>query len=228
VDVTTLSRFFALLALVTGAGAVLVAASAFARRGPLFAVREAMAPIGLPLAWLVALTCTLGSLYFSEVAHFVPCRLCWYQRIAMYPLALILGIATFRRDDAIRRYAIPVAAVGAAVSIYHVQLERFPDQQSFCAVEAPCNLPPVEQFGFVTLAVMALCGFAAIIALLAVARSRPGPHGTTELAPGPADRTAVPGPAGAGSPAPGAAPADTASDRPTGRPFDNPSDKELV
>ena len=83
-----------------------------------------------------------GSLYFSEVAHFVPCRLCWYQRIAMYPLVLLLGIATLRRDRGIRLYAIPLAAIGAAVSIYHVQLERFPDQASFCSLEAPCNLPP--------------------------------------------------------------------------------------
>jgi disulfide bond formation protein DsbB len=228
VDVTTVSRFFALLALVAGAGAILVAASAFAHRGPLFTVREAVAPLGLPLAWLVALTCMLGSLYFSEVAHFVPCRLCWYQRIAMYPLALILGIATFRRDTAIRRYAIPVAAVGAVVSIYHVQLERFPDQQTFCSLEAPCNLPPVEQLGFVTLAVMALCGFAAIIALLAVAGDRSRADGATELAPGPADRTAAAGPPGSGSPVPGAAPTDGPSGHPTGKPFDNPSDKELV
>ena len=166
-----MSRFFALLALVAGGGAVVVGASALARRGPLAELRAALAPIALPLAWAVATVCMAGSLYFSEVAHFVPCRLCWYQRIAMYPLVLLLGIAAVRRDVAICLYAIPLAAIGAAVSIYHVQLERFPEQATFCSVEAPCNLPPVQQFGFVTLAVMALCGFAAIVALLAVARA---------------------------------------------------------
>ena len=60
-----------------------------------------------------------GSLYFSEVADFMPCTLCWYQRIAMYPLVLLLGIAAFRRDRAIRLYVVPLAVVGAAISIYH-------------------------------------------------------------------------------------------------------------
>ncbi|MEA3215491.1 MAG: hypothetical protein QOJ19_1647, partial [Acidimicrobiia bacterium] len=127
-------------------------------------------PVALQLALGVALVATLGSLYLSEVANFPPCRLCWYQRIAMYPLAVILGIAALRRDVDIRRYAIPLAAIGAAISTYHIQLERFPEQRTFCSVDAPCNIPPVQEFGFVTLAVMALCGFTAIIALLAVAR----------------------------------------------------------
>src|SRR3954470_16418728 len=189
-----MSRFFALLALVAGAGAVVVGASALARRGPLAELRAALAPIALPLAWAVAAVCMVGSLYFSEVAHFVPCRLCWYQRIAMYPLVLLLGIAAARRDVAIRLYAIPLAAIGAAVSIYHVQLERFPEQATFCSLEAPCNIPPVQQFGFVTLAVMALCGFAAIVALLAIARA---PRSLAEASG--AERARA-GAAGAGTP----------------------------
>src|SRR3954452_6304066 len=93
----------------------------------------------------------------------------------MYPLVLLLGIAAACPDVAIRLYAIPLAAIGAAVSIYHVQLERFPKQATFCSLEAPCNIPPVQQFGFVTLAVMALCGFAAIVVLLAVAHDPRSP-----------------------------------------------------
>jgi Disulfide bond formation protein DsbB len=192
VDVATMSRFFALLAFVAGAGAIVVTASALARRGPLVELRAALAPLALPLAWLVAAVCMAGSLYFSEVAHFVPCRLCWYQRIAMYPLVLLLGIAVLRRDRAIRLYAIPLASIGAAISIYHVQLERFPDQATFCSLEAPCTIPPVEQFGFVTLAVMALCGFAAIIALLAIARPPRQDAPASGAAPGSA-RAAQPG-----------------------------------
>jgi disulfide bond formation protein DsbB len=182
-----MSRFFALLAFIAGAGALLIAAGCVAKRGPLRRFRDELAPLGLPLAWLVAATCMAGSLYYSEVANFAPCHLCWYQRIAMYPLVVIIGIAAVRRDTAVRRYAIPLAALGALVSIYHFQLERFPDQASFCSVDVPCSLPPVEEFGFVTLAFMALCGFAAIIALLVIARSG-------------SDRTLGPGPLDAGPP----------------------------
>ena len=166
-----MARLCALLALVAGAGAVLVGLSTRARSGPLAQLRHDLGPVALPLAAVVAATAMAGSLYFSEVANFTPCPLCWYQRCAMYPLALLLVMAAVRRDVGVRRYAIPLALVGAAVSIYHVQLERFPDQASLCTLDGPsCSAPPVEQFGFVTLAVMALCGFAAIVALLAVAR----------------------------------------------------------
>lgn len=72
---------------------------------------------GLLLAWLVALTSMLGSLYYSEVANFIPCKLCWYERIAMYPLAVVLVVATLKRDWAIRRYVLPIMAIGAAISL---------------------------------------------------------------------------------------------------------------
>ena len=80
-------------------------------------IRGAMAGSALPAAFVVAALATLGSLWFSEVAHFEPCRLCWYQRIAMYPLVLILGIAAWRGDSRVRRYAVPLAAVGAAAVV---------------------------------------------------------------------------------------------------------------
>ncbi|WP_027460880.1 disulfide bond formation protein B [Deinococcus murrayi] len=71
----------------------------------------------LYLAWVVALVATLGSLYFSEVRGFAPCVLCWYQRIAMYPLALLLGLAALRGDLGIRTYALPLAAVGWLIAL---------------------------------------------------------------------------------------------------------------
>lgn len=90
---------------------------------------------GLYLAWVMALIATLGSLYFSEVRGFVPCPLCWFQRICMYPLALLLGIAAYRSDAGIRLYAVPLAVVGWAVALYHV-LENFGVVQSLklCSV----------------------------------------------------------------------------------------------
>jgi hypothetical protein len=125
------------------------------------------------IAFLVAAGATLGSLYFSEVANYVPCRLCWYQRIAMYPLTVILLVAAIRRDRGVRWYAIPVAGVGACVSIYHYLVEWHPQLEGdACDPTYPCSLVWFREFGFVTLALMALCGFVAIIALLLPIRRR--------------------------------------------------------
>ncbi len=76
-------------------------------------LRRRLSPLAITGAWAAATLAMAGSLYFSEIAHYTPCTLCWYQRIAMYPLVLILAIAAIRRDIGIRRYAIPLAAVGA-------------------------------------------------------------------------------------------------------------------
>ncbi len=125
------------------------------------------------IAFLVAAGATLGSLYFSEVANYVPCRLCWYQRIAMYPLTVILLVAAIRRDRGVRWYAIPLAGVGACVSIYHYLVEWHPQLEGdACDPTNPCSLVWFREFGFVTLALMALCGFVAIIALLLPIRRR--------------------------------------------------------
>jgi Disulfide bond formation protein DsbB len=123
-------------------------------------VWERAGDIALPMAFLVGLTCTLGSLYYSEIAHFDPCKLCWFQRIAMYPLPLLLGIATLRRDRAIRIYAIPMALVGASISIYHYQLERFPNQTHLsCTLDSPCTTVWFWKFHYISLPMMALSGF---------------------------------------------------------------------
>ncbi|MCB0879394.1 MAG: disulfide bond formation protein B [Thermoleophilia bacterium] len=110
-----------------------------------------------------------GSLWMSEHLHFIPCPLCWYQRIAMYPLVLLLGIAAIRRDESIRSYAIPLALVGSVVSIYHYQLERFPDQQSIaCSVSVPCTTIWFEKLGYITIPMMALSAFALVVVILIV------------------------------------------------------------
>lgn len=176
-DVQTANLFFSLLSLASAALAVaVVVAVVVARRSPDGAVAGLLAevrPMALWLAFAIALTATLGSLYYSEVADFIPCEYCWYQRIAMYPQALILGIAAFRRDPDIRRYLIPLAVIGAAISSYHYYIERFPEAGGSCNVMVPCNTPWFEQWGFITLAFMALTGFAAIIALLSIAGPTP-------------------------------------------------------
>jgi len=123
----------------------------------------------IPAAFTVAFLATLGSLYFSEVAMYEPCRLCWYQRVAMYPLVPILAVATWRRDPGVRWYAIPVAGIGAIVSGYHYVLEWFPAADAgACKVGVPCTLVWFRELGFVTLPFLALTAFLLVIVLLLI------------------------------------------------------------
>lgn len=171
----TAGLFFALLAVLAATGTVAVLALAGAARvspaaGRAWAsVRPDVAAAALPLAFAVALTATLGSLYFSEVADFPPCRLCWFQRIAMYPIALLLGLALVRRDRGVRPYGIALAVAGLPISAWHVLVERFPSLESgSCDPAVPCTVRWVDVWGVVTLPLMALVGFAAVATLLAV------------------------------------------------------------
>jgi hypothetical protein len=175
-NVETMATLFALLTVVANIVVIAIAVIAVADRdgfsGLKRSVWSTLGPSALWLAFAVALTATLGSLYLSEVAHFVPCKLCWYQRIAMYPLVPILFVAALKRDAGVWRYAAPLAAIGSALSIYHYQLERFPDQTSVsCTLEAPCTVVWIWKFHYISIPFMALSGFALIVALLLVARS---------------------------------------------------------
>lgn len=131
------------------------------------------ADVALPLAAIVGLVATLGSLYYSEVAGYVPCSLCWYQRIGMYPLPVILAIAAWRGDRQIRSYVMPISLIGAAIALYHYQLERFPEQASLsCSAEAPCTVVWVWMFHAISLPGMALSGFLLIAWLSWIAGQR--------------------------------------------------------
>jgi disulfide bond formation protein DsbB len=142
---------------------------------------DSVRSFALPFAAAVAVACMAGSLYFSEVAGFVPCTLCWYQRIAMYSLAVILTVAAVRRDLTIRWYALPLAGIGIVISTYHWLLERFPELDAgACSSTIPCEFIWFERFGFVTLPFMAFTGFAAVIALLTI----PAPVPAPSLSPG--------------------------------------------
>jgi disulfide bond formation protein DsbB len=174
-------RFFSLLALVAAAAGVLLglARSLRVARPVLEGVREA----AVWLAWLVAAVATGGSLWFSESQNLVPCTLCWYQRIAMYPLTVVLFVGALRRDAGVRWYAVPLAVVGALISTYHYLIEWNPQWEgTSCDVAVPCSVPYFREFGFVSLSFMALCGFVAIVALLLLV-----PIGRATEHPGPAD-----------------------------------------
>jgi disulfide bond formation protein DsbB len=130
-------------------------------------VVDDIGPHAVPLALVVAVVATAGSLYLSEVAHFTPCVLCWYQRIAMYPLVVILGVALWRRRDDAHTYVLPIAGIGAAIASYHVTLERFPSLESgACDPAVPCTLIWTQRLGYLTIPTMALSAFALIITLL--------------------------------------------------------------
>ncbi len=112
-----------------------------------------------------------GSLYFSEVVGFTPCVLCWYQRIAMYPLVLVLGIAAWRRDAGIWRYVLPIAGVGLIISIYHNLIQFRPALDiGTCTPDASCTARHVAAFGFVSIPFMAGAGFLLIGALMLTLR----------------------------------------------------------
>ena len=138
------------------------------------AARDTVRPHGLWVATVVAAIATAGSLYLSEVARLEPCALCWYQRIAMYPLVLLLGMAAVRRDAAIRPYVLALAGIGAVISAYHVAVQRLPGLPSgSCSVSAPCSAIQVEVLGFVTIPVLALVAFATIFVLASLGRTDP-------------------------------------------------------
>jgi disulfide bond formation protein DsbB len=170
------NTFFTILTLLANAAvaiAVLLALGAIVSpriRELSVAVLAAVGPSARLLAWIVAAVATLGSLYYSEIANFVPCRLCWYQRICMYPLAVILLVGLLLRDRRVRWYAAPFVVIGAPISLYHWLVERvdFFAESSSCSAEAPCTVPWFEELGYVTLAFMALSAFLLIGTLLLV------------------------------------------------------------
>ncbi len=167
--VETMQNLTALLAIVAGGGAVLIVlARVLASRVPAAAAAgRAVIAVRAPLTFAVAAVATAGSLYFSESAGYIPCRLCWFQRIAMYPIAVVALVALLRRDRAARWYILPLAVVGAAISTYHVLIEwGWLNDSESCALFGPsCADVWFEAFGFVTLALMALAGFVSIIVL---------------------------------------------------------------
>jgi disulfide bond formation protein DsbB len=166
--ISAVDRLAGVLTLVALAIAVGTLVLLVARRVPAW-LRDETA---LPIATAIATVATAGSLWMSEVAGYVPCVLCWYQRIAMYPLVVVLGVAAWRRDGQVWRTAVPIAVIGGAVSVWHLVIERNPALSGPCDPAAPCAVRWVEEFGVFTLPAMALVGFSAVIALTLAARPR--------------------------------------------------------
>lgn len=132
----------------------------------------------LYLAWLVSVIATLGSLYFSEIQGFIPCELCWYQRILMYPLTLILGIGTFQNDLAVKRFVLPMAIIGWSISLFHYLEQKVPGFAAIkpCANGVPCSAEYINWFGFITIPFLALVAFTLIAILMLLIRMPKNNH----------------------------------------------------
>lgn len=128
--------------------------------------------LSLYAAWLVSIVATLGSLYFSDIRGFVPCELCWYQRILMYPLSLILAIATFKNDRSVKKYVLPMALIGWSISLYHYLEQKVPGFAPIkpCASGVPCSTEYINWFGFITIPLLALTAFTLIIIFMLLVR----------------------------------------------------------
>jgi disulfide bond formation protein DsbB len=138
-------------------------------RGPLEAVRNALWGYELWAAFVVSATATAGSLFFSETAHFIPCELCWLQRVCMYPLSLATLLVALAGDHRAARYLLPLPIAGAGISIYHLLIENgVVAQAKACLISAPggCATKWIDEFGYVTIPTLALTAFLLLIGFL--------------------------------------------------------------
>ncbi|MEK3724314.1 disulfide oxidoreductase [Paenibacillus sp. FSL H8-0034] len=119
---------------------------------------------GLHMSWIVAVMAMFGSLYFSEILNYLPCKLCWYQRILMYPLAIILGIAAVRKDTKQFIYVLPLSIWGMGISLYHILMQKtswFKEAATTCG-PVPCDVDYINWLGFITIPVLAFMAFTLI------------------------------------------------------------------
>ncbi|MCY7375951.1 MAG: disulfide bond formation protein B [Pyrinomonadaceae bacterium] len=126
------------------------------------------------LAWFIALIATVGSLFFSEVMQLPPCVLCWYQRIAMYPLVVIIGVGIITLDNRMKYYALPLGLIGLAISIYHNLLYYglIPESITPCTEGISCTSRQIEWLGFITIPLMALAAFVGVSLCLLFYKSK--------------------------------------------------------
>lgn len=116
------------------------------------------------LAWIQSIIATIGSLYFSEIRHFTPCVLCWYQRILMYPLVLIIAVGILRKDKKIYQYVLPLTLTGTIVALFHNLLyyKILPESAAPCVAGISCTTRFFAWFGFITIPLLSLTAFLVI------------------------------------------------------------------
>lgn len=126
------------------------------------------------LCWLLVSVSTLGSLFFSQVMEFAPCVLCWYQRICLFPLVIILATGLFPFDKNVVKYALPLAIAGWLTALYHSLLYAgiIPESIQPCTQGVSCTEEYIDLFGFLTIPMLSLISFSIIIALLIILKRR--------------------------------------------------------
>jgi len=155
-----------------GLGIVVGALALAGVRGPLDALRNLLWGYELWGAFIVAAIATGGSLFFSEVKHFIPCEFCWFQRILMYPLSILTLFIAGRGDNRAARYLLPLPIVGAGTSIYHMLIERGVIKEPVaCTAQGGCATDWIakEGFGYMTIPTLALTAFLLLIGFLVLA-----------------------------------------------------------
>jgi disulfide bond formation protein DsbB len=124
-----------------------------------------IAPYAYQIGLVQVTAAMLGSLYFSDIAGYPPCVLCWYQRIAMYPLVVIFAIGIIRNDKNAWYYAVPIAFIGWLISIYHnlLYFQILPESIKPCQGGVSCTSKYVEWFGFITIPFLAFVAFSIVL-----------------------------------------------------------------
>jgi len=119
----------------------------------------------IALIFIVSAIATMGSLTLSEVLGFVPCKLCWFQRIAMYPITVMSFIALIKNDNEVKKYILPISVIGFLIAGYHILVQLFPTILECSDEVAKCSAVDFAQYGFITIPVMAFTAFALIITI---------------------------------------------------------------
>jgi disulfide bond formation protein DsbB len=126
------------------------------------------------LCWLLASVATAGSLFVSHVMGFAPCVLCWYQRICLFPLVIVLAVGLFPIDSSVVKYALPLAIAGWLTAAYHnlVQAGIIPESVAPCSQGVSCTEEYIDLFGFLSIPMLSLLAFTAIVTLLILLKRR--------------------------------------------------------
>jgi disulfide bond formation protein DsbB len=117
------------------------------------------------ISWIVSFIAVMGSLFFSEILQYIPCELCWFQRIFMYPLVIILGIAYAKKDYEVYKYTLPLSVIGSMISLYHYSIQKISflgDRSISCGV-VPCTGEYINWLGFITIPFLAFTAFILIL-----------------------------------------------------------------
>ncbi|MEI8361249.1 MAG: disulfide bond formation protein B [bacterium] len=136
-------------------------------------LRRLLADRAIELILLISLVATSGSLFFSQVANFAPCELCWFQRIFMYPLVILFGLAWYRHEKLIIDYATPLVITGWLIALYHNYIYYQASQSTICSLNShtSCIIPYFTRFGYISIPVMSLTAFSMIGLLLFIAKN---------------------------------------------------------